>query len=44
MMIGSPILGLTLDASPAHGLFGGVAALFAVYLAIYVGTRRAREA
>lgn len=42
MMIGPPILGLTLDASPAHGLFGGVAALFAVYLAIYVGTRRAR--
>ena len=33
MMIGPPILGVTLDASPAHGLFGGVALLFVAYLA-----------
>ncbi len=40
MMIGPPMLGATLDASPAHGLFGGVAALFAVYLAIYAATAK----
>lgn len=43
MMIGPPILGLTLDVSPAHGLFGGVAAMFAVYLAIYAGRRMAKS-
>lgn len=35
MMIGPPILGTTLDASPNYGLFGGVVGLFAAYLAIY---------
>ena len=39
MMIGPPILGVALDASPSHGLFGGVALLFAAYLAI-VARRR----
>ncbi|MFT4097791.1 MAG: MFS transporter [Rhodoblastus sp.] len=40
MMIGPPLLGATLDASPAHGLFGGVAGLFAVYLAICAASGR----
>lgn len=43
MMIGPPILGATLDASPGHGLFSGVALMFAAYLAIYVATRPASE-
>ena len=42
MMIGPPILGFTLDASPSHGLFGGVALLFAAYLAV-VAISRVRE-
>ncbi len=41
MMAGPPLLGATLDASPAHGLFGGVAAMFAVYLAIFAWKRPA---
>ena len=44
MMVGPPALGLTLDASPTYGLFGGVAALFAAYLAIYAVTRRSSDA
>lgn len=40
MMIGPPILGLTLDASPSHGLFGGVALLFALYLAVVAARRK----
>ena len=34
MIVGPPVLGLSLDASPAHGLFGGVALLFVAYLAV----------
>ena len=33
-------LGLTLDASPSHGLFGGVALLFALYLAVVAARRK----
>ena len=44
MMVGPPVLGLTLDASPTYGLFGGVAALFAAYLAICAATRRSSDA
>ena len=40
MMIGPPFLGMTLDASPSHGLFGGVALLFALYLAIVAARRK----
>ena len=34
MIVGPPVLGLSLDASPTHGLFGGVALLFVAYLAV----------
>ncbi|MCB1540740.1 MAG: MFS transporter [Rhodoblastus sp.] len=40
MIIGPPVLGATLDASPGHGLFGGVALLFVAYLAVVSATRR----
>ena len=34
MLVGPPVLGAALDASPRYGLFGGMAAMFLVYLGI----------
>jgi MFS family permease len=42
MLAGPPLLGRTLDMSPRYGLFGGVALLFVLYLAIVVW-RRAKQ-
>lgn len=46
MLVGPPMLGATLDASPRYGLFAGMAALFAAYLAAraMIAWRRRREA
>ena len=44
MIVGPPVLGLSLDASPTHGLFGGVALLFVAYLVVVaVRGRLAKE-
>ena len=43
MLLGPPILGRALDASPRYGLFGGMAAMFVAYLLVLVfQARRAR--
>ncbi|MFV0279488.1 MAG: MFS transporter [Rhodoblastus sp.] len=43
MMTGPPLLGATLDASPAHGLFGGLAAMFACYVLVVALRRNAAQ-
>lgn len=40
MMVGPPAIGKAMDFSPHHGLFGGVALLFALYLVATLVARR----
>ncbi len=42
MLVGPPALGRALDSSPHYGLFGGVACLFALYLAAAAVRRATR--
>ncbi|MFO1116868.1 MAG: MFS transporter [Beijerinckiaceae bacterium] len=42
MIVGPPALGKAMDFSPRYGLFGGVAALFALYLVMTTANRPAR--
>jgi MFS family permease len=42
MLVGPPALGRALDSSPHYGLFGGVAVLFALYLAAAAVRRATR--
>ena len=43
MLIGPPLLGRALDASPHYGLFGGMAALIALDLVVFIAFSRAQR-